>query len=345
MQWQDTGLVVRVTPFGEWDGIVHILTRSNGLCAGIAKGIRTSGKRSKTLQGLQVGSEVEAVWTARLEEQLGTWQLEPLRSFAALAFDNPLALKALQAICDLVADTLPERLEMGLVYKQTYKLLQVLVDLSGINLPKEYPVNFPLDSRLRGNDGSDRFLSDMGVCVRNTSELFKGGTELTASSFPRRRESTISVSITPEAGRVDWLPYLCLWERDMLASLGFGLDLSECAATGSLEDLVYISPRTGRAVSRAEGLPYHDKLLPLPEWLHPAYIRTPSVKGSNTPQKSERETLEAALVCLKVTGFFLNRWVFEPIRKPLPTSRGHFLDALGRSPYLQSAPKAVQEKP
>ena len=277
MQWQDTGLVVRVTPFGERDGIVHILTRSGGLCAGIAKGIRTSGRRSKSLQGIQVGTEVEAVWIARLEEQLGTWQLEPVRSFSALAFDDPLALKALQAVCDLLADSLPERLEMTQVYNQTYGLIEFMVLLD-------------------------------------------------------------------KTAPLDWLPNFSIWERDMLAALGFGLDLTECASTGSLEDLVYISPRTGRAVSRTEGLPYHDKLLPLPEWLHPAYVVPPPVKGSNISQKSDRETLEAALVCLKVTGFFLNRWVLEPIRKPLPISRGHFLDALGRSPYLQLARKAVQEK-
>jgi DNA repair protein RecO (recombination protein O) len=57
------------------------------------------------------------------------------------------------------------------------------------------------------------------------------------------------------------------WECDLLASLGFGLDLTRCAATGVTRDLAYVSPRTGRAVSRDAGTPYRDKLLPLPAFL------------------------------------------------------------------------------
>jgi DNA repair protein RecO (recombination protein O) len=53
----------------------------------------------------------------------------------------------------------------------------------------------------------------------------------------------------------------------LLAALGFGLDLSRCAVTGLRNDLVYVSPRTGRAVSRDAGRPYHDKLLTLPAFL------------------------------------------------------------------------------
>src|SRR6266567_378653 len=65
----------------------------------------------------------------------------------------------------------------------------------------------------------------------------------------------------------DWAQSYVAWECDLLAGLGFGLDLGSCAATGTSDDLAYVSPRTGRAVSRAAGLPYHDKLLPLPGFL------------------------------------------------------------------------------
>ena len=64
-----------------------------------------------------------------------------------------------------------------------------------------------------------------------------------------------------------WARAYVVWECDLLATLGFGLDLGRCAATGSNQDLAYVSPRTGRAVSRIAGLPYHDKLLPLPGFL------------------------------------------------------------------------------
>src|ERR1700726_2147672 len=65
----------------------------------------------------------------------------------------------------------------------------------------------------------------------------------------------------------DWAASYVGWERDLLAALGFGLDLSRCTVSGATTDLAYVSPRTGRAGSGAGGLPYHDKLLALPEFL------------------------------------------------------------------------------
>jgi DNA repair protein RecO (recombination protein O) len=65
----------------------------------------------------------------------------------------------------------------------------------------------------------------------------------------------------------DWGAAYVAWECGLLAALGFGLDLRRCAVTGTNQDLAYVSPRTGRAVSRDTGAPYHDKLLPLPAFL------------------------------------------------------------------------------
>jgi len=65
----------------------------------------------------------------------------------------------------------------------------------------------------------------------------------------------------------DWAAAYVAWECGLLAGLGFGLDLGRCAVTGTNQDLAYVSPRTGRAVSRDTGAPYHDKLLPLPAFL------------------------------------------------------------------------------
>ena len=75
---------------------------------------------------------------------------------------------------------------------------------------------------------------------------------------------------------VDWPARYVGWECGLLAALGFGLDLTGCAATGAEADLAYVSPRTGRAVSRAAGRPYHDKLLPLPEFLR---LDTPAAEA------------------------------------------------------------------
>jgi len=62
----------------------------------------------------------------------------------------------------------------------------------------------------------------------------------------------------------DWPALYALWELALLSELGFGLDLSVCAATGATEDLAWISPKSGRAVSREAGGPWADRLLPLP---------------------------------------------------------------------------------
>ncbi len=63
-----------------------------------------------------------------------------------------------------------------------------------------------------------------------------------------------------------WPALLVRWEIALLEELGFGLDLSQCAATGGNDGLIYVSPRSGRAVSASAGEPYKDKLLPLPHF-------------------------------------------------------------------------------
>jgi len=64
-----------------------------------------------------------------------------------------------------------------------------------------------------------------------------------------------------------WGPLYVRWEAGLLEALGFGLDLSQCAATGETGDLIYVSPRTGRAVSRGAGTDYAARLLALPGFL------------------------------------------------------------------------------
>lgn len=64
-----------------------------------------------------------------------------------------------------------------------------------------------------------------------------------------------------------WAVALVRYEFLLLAKLGFGLDLSQCAATGATHDLVYVSPKSGRAVSREAAGEYQDRLLPLPSFM------------------------------------------------------------------------------
>jgi len=110
----------------------------------------------------------------------------------------------------------------------------------------------------------------------------------------------------------DWPPQYVRWEQDLLGALGFGLDLGSCAVSGATADLAYVSPRTGRAVSRKEGLPYHDKLLRLPEFLW-----------------REAPADEAQLVLgMTLTGHFLAHHVFAPQNRTLPAARIRLADRM-----------------
>jgi DNA repair protein RecO (recombination protein O) len=104
------------------------------------------------------------------------------------------------------------------------------------------------------------------------------------------------------------------FELLLLDELGVGLDLESCAATGARDDLVFVSPKSGRAVSRAAGLPYADRLLPLPPFL------TESEHGS-----AGRAGVEAGFL---LTGYFLERHVFDARGEGLPEVRLNFLKSI-----------------
>lgn len=112
------------------------------------------------------------------------------------------------------------------------------------------------------------------------------------------------------------------WEMALLDELGFGLDLSSCAATGVVDDLVYVSPRSGQAVSAEAGAPYRGKLLPLPAFLRGARENAPAPTATPTPQ----DMLDG----LRLAGFFLEQRVFAPHQAKLPAARSRYVDALTR---------------
>ncbi|HEY1720868.1 MAG TPA: DNA repair protein RecO [Magnetospirillaceae bacterium] len=107
----------------------------------------------------------------------------------------------------------------------------------------------------------------------------------------------------------DWASQYVRWELDLLAELGYGLDLSSCAATGTNDDLAYVSPRSGRAVSLSAGEPYRDRLLRMPPFL-----------GSDVAAEPGEVVTGLAL-----TGHFLERWVFAAIGKALPPARARLV--------------------
>lgn len=113
-----------------------------------------------------------------------------------------------------------------------------------------------------------------------------------------------------------WPALLVRWELALLEELGFGLDLTQCAATGANDQLIYVSPKTGRAVSASAGEPYREKLLPLPQFL--TKHRTGSVTNADIQSG------------LALTGHFLEARVLHPSGAALPDVRARLTAYLGR---------------
>jgi DNA repair protein RecO (recombination protein O) len=120
-----------------------------------------------------------------------------------------------------------------------------------------------------------------------------------------------TLSLLEHLGAPGWEAEYVLWEMELLRDMGYGLDLRTCAATGTTENLVYVSPRTGRAVSRGAGAPYVDKLFALPPFL-----------------RSEQAEIGAADIVhgLALTGHFFEAHVFGPHQQKMPASRTRFAE-------------------
>jgi DNA repair protein RecO (recombination protein O) len=125
-----------------------------------------------------------------------------------------------------------------------------------------------------------------------------------------------SIALLDALGQApDWTLGYLQWELQLLEELGYGLDLSSCAVTGSREDLAYVSPRTGRAVGRDAAGAWADRLLPLPLCLLGQGAATAS------------EIAEG----LTTTGHFLaHRLAHDLGHRPLPEARQRFVDLLAR---------------
>lgn len=124
-------------------------------------------------------------------------------------------------------------------------------------------------------------------------------------------------AIESEAG---WAARYVRWEVDLLAELGFGLDLGCCAVTGTTSDLAYVSPRSGRAVSAEAGAPWHDRLLRLPGFLVDA----------------SAEDAEAIADGLALTGHFLLRHVYAEQGRALPAARARLAEQIARGAHREA---------
>ena len=166
MDWTDQGAILAVRRHGETSAIVEIFTQLHGRHAGVVRGATSR----RIAPFLQPGSQVAVSWRARLEDHLGAFTLEPLKSRSAAVMSGRLELAGLNAITGLLSFVLPEREAHGAFYSQSMTLLDMLGE---------------------------------------------------SEAWP--------------------LAYL-RWELALLEEMGFGLDLSACAVTGTGDDLVYVSP-------------------------------------------------------------------------------------------------------
>jgi DNA repair protein RecO (recombination protein O) len=159
-----------------------------------------------------------------------------------------------------------------------------------------------------------RFLDDADRLAAVTSAI-----ALLLAALPEREPNaelyqSFAALLSAFNSSANWLRHYVEWEIGLLSSLGFGLDLVHCAVTGAAEDLAYVSPRTGRAVSRAAAAPYRDKLLPLPAFL-----------WRDSP--AERRDIAAGLV---LTGYFLLHHLLEPHGRRMPEARERLAERMRR---------------
>lgn len=240
MEWRDEGVILSVRRHGETSAIAELLSARHGRAMGLVRGGRSKQQRPV----LQAGNVVQCVWRARLEEQLGTFALEPLDLRAGAIMEEPFRLAGLATLTGL-AQLLPEREP----HPRVYEALRVVLDAI---------------------DHDDV-----------------------------------------------WPALLVRWELGLLDELGFGLDLSKCAATGTRENLTYVSPRSGKAVSASAGEPFRDRLFRLPPFL------------TGAGEASPRDVIDG----LKLAAYFLNRHMYEPRGARLPEQQDWVIRALAERPH------------
>jgi len=132
-------------------------------------------------------------------------------------------------------------------------------------------------------------------------------------------------SLAAVLARLDSATDAAMWiarfELQMLTELGFGLDLAQCAATGQEDELDYVSPKSGRAVSRLAAEPWRDRLLRLPRFL----------AGADDP------TGDDLAQGFALTGYFLTRHVLEPRGLAFAEARERFIASVIRQPSARAA--------
>lgn len=181
-----------------------------------------------------------------------------------------------------------------------------------------------------GNFAVELALARAGALMENREALLglNAFTSIASATLPERgpyyepvfAAANILLDAMMEDGIAQWGAIYVRWEAGLLEALGFGLDLSSCAATGETENLIYVSPRSGRAVSAQAGAPYAGRMFALPQFL------------LGVPGEISLVDISAGL---SLTGHFLNERVLRPNAKPVPPARLR-LDALAAETATES---------
>ena len=130
---------------------------------------------------------------------------------------------------------------------------------------------------------------------------------------PHAEVFRLALSLLTNIGAPGWEAAYVQWELCLLRDMGYGLDLGSCAATGVTDELTFVSPRSGRAVSESAAGPYRERLLTLPPFL------------TDDTQKPTADDLAAGL---KLTAHFFNVHVFQPHHREIPAARIRFAERM-----------------
>ena len=231
MQWQEQSIILSIKPFSENCRIVSVFNRTMGKTSGLIKGTKTV---------IHVGDICDVTWKGRNIDQLGTFKIETVFSPFSFVFENPLEILAIDSVCTLCYNGLPDKAPHGKLF-----------------------------------DAVKRFLLEL---------VHK-----------------------------DWLLNYVFFEKMFLSEVGIGLSLSQCAVTGKKDGLFYVSPRTGKAVTKEVGEKYKDRLFVLPKFL---------LNSDEDPSK------EDILLALKITQHFLKIYFCGISSRELPMSREYLVQGL-----------------
>jgi DNA repair protein RecO (recombination protein O) len=121
MEWRDEGVLLSMRPHGETSAIIEVLTAAHGRHAGVVRG----GASRKMAATLQPGTQLAVVWRARLDDHIGSFTVEPLRSRAHVLGDR-LALAGLLSVCALLRAALPEREPHPALWAETLPMMDAL---------------------------------------------------------------------------------------------------------------------------------------------------------------------------------------------------------------------------